>query len=108
MTQDEAVKQWREGAERNLDAARDMVKASHRDWALFIGQLSLEKLLKGLIVKKKNETPPFSMILSGSLNWRASKPTKGNESNWQKLPVSMLPLDMTTSKVSCITRRHRH
>lgn len=59
MTQDEAVKLWRKSAERNLDTAKDMVKAGHRDWALFIGQLSLEKLLKGLIVKNKNETPPF-------------------------------------------------
>lgn len=53
------MKLWRESAERNLEAAEDMAKFGHRDWALFIGQLSLEKLLKGLIVKEKNETPLF-------------------------------------------------
>lgn len=32
---------------------------NHRDWALFVGQLSLEKLLKGLIAKQTNEAPPY-------------------------------------------------
>ncbi len=59
MTQDEAVKSWLENAERNFIASCDMAKSNHRDWALFIGQLSLEKMLKGLIVKKINQTPPF-------------------------------------------------
>lgn len=59
MTKDEAVKRWLEGAETNLSASLDMAKSNHRDWALFIGQLALEKLLKGLITKKTDETPPF-------------------------------------------------
>jgi len=32
--------------------AREMMRLKHYDWALFLGQLSLEKLLKGLILKK--------------------------------------------------------
>lgn len=59
MTKDEAVNRWLEGADRNLAACLDMAKSSHRDWALFIGQLALEKLLKGLITKKTDATPPF-------------------------------------------------
>ena len=59
MTKDEAVKSWLESAERNLSASSDMAKSNHRDWALFIGQLALEKLLKGLITKKTDATPPF-------------------------------------------------
>ena len=59
MTQEEAVKHWLESAERDFEVSKDMVQTNHRDWALFIGQLSLEKLLKGLVVKKTNQAPPF-------------------------------------------------
>lgn len=59
MTKDEAVNRWLEGAEKNLSASLDMAKSGHRDWALFIGQLALEKLLKGLVTKKTDATPPF-------------------------------------------------
>lgn len=59
MSNKEAVKRWRESAERNLETARDMVRLKHRDWALFIGQLALEKLAKGLVEKKTGDTPPF-------------------------------------------------
>lgn len=59
MTQNEAVKRWRESAERNMETAKDMLRMKHRDWALFVGQLALEKLLKGLIVKRKDNAPPF-------------------------------------------------
>jgi len=59
MTKDEAVKRWLEGAEKNSSASQDMAASGHRDWALFIGQLALEKLLKGLITKKTDATPPF-------------------------------------------------
>lgn len=59
MTKDEAVKSWLESAERNLSASLDMARSNHRDWALFVGQLALEKVLKGLITKKTDATPPF-------------------------------------------------
>lgn len=59
MTKDEAVNRWLEAAEKNLAACLDMVKSHHRDWALFIGQLALEKLINGLITKKTDATPPF-------------------------------------------------
>lgn len=59
MTKDEAVNRWLEGAQKNLSACLDMAKSNHRDWALFIGQLTLEKLLKGLITKNTDTTPPF-------------------------------------------------
>ena len=39
--------------------AEDMLKLKHYDWTLFMGQLSLEKFLKGLYEKRKNDTPPF-------------------------------------------------
>ena len=35
-----------------MTIAREMMRLKHYDWALFLGQLSLEKFLKGLILKK--------------------------------------------------------
>lgn len=52
MTKIEAVNRWLESARKNLTIAGEMMALKHYDWALFLGQLSLEKLLKGLILKK--------------------------------------------------------
>lgn len=59
MTQDEVLRSWREGAEKNLAIGKEMIASGHFDWALFFGQLALEKLLKGLVTKKINQAPPF-------------------------------------------------
>lgn len=59
MTQQEAVKRWQESAQRNLTIAEDMVRLGHYDWALFLGQLALEKLLKGLVEQRTDEAPPY-------------------------------------------------
>jgi len=59
MTQEDAVQHWFNGAQRNLGIAKDLVKLKHYDWALFLGQLALEKLLKGLIAQKTGKLPPF-------------------------------------------------
>lgn len=60
MTQQEAVNRWRESAKRNLASSKEMYASHHYDWSLFVGQLALEKLLKGLIASKKNDAPPIS------------------------------------------------
>lgn len=54
----EVIQEYQFGADRNIKTARDLVKQNHRDWALFIGQLSLEKLLKGLVAARTNEVAP--------------------------------------------------
>lgn len=59
MTQDEVLRSWKESAEKNLAIGKEMIASGHFDWALFFGQLALEKLLKGLVTKKTNEAPPF-------------------------------------------------
>lgn len=59
MTQQDAVTRWRESALRDLQIAEDMMRLKHYDWALYLGQLTLEKLLKGLVTKATNEAPPF-------------------------------------------------
>lgn len=58
MTQDELITRYRDSSQRNLETARDLIKSEHFDWALFLGQLSLEKLLKALILQKTQQIPP--------------------------------------------------
>lgn len=59
MTQKEAVARWTKSAQDNLVVARDLMKLGHYDWALFMGQLAIEKLLKGRVVDRTDETPPY-------------------------------------------------
>lgn len=60
MTQNEAVTQWRESAKRNFITAKEMYGSKHYNWSLFVGQLALEKLLKGLIARKTHDAPPMT------------------------------------------------
>lgn len=85
MTKDEAVKSWLESAERNLSACLDMAKSNHRDWALFIGQLALEKLLKGLITKKTDATLPFIHDLVKLSQLAGAETTEGQKGNLAKI-----------------------
>lgn len=59
MTEEDIIRRFREGADRNLQTAKDLYTSGHYDWALFLGQLSLEKLLKSLVIRKTNKLPPF-------------------------------------------------
>lgn len=58
MNEQDVIKRWQVSSEQNLKTASDLYKLKHYDWALFIGQLSLEKLLKGLVVKSTHTLPP--------------------------------------------------
>lgn len=60
MTQQDAVRRWRASAKRNLTTAKEMYRSKHYDWSLFVGQLALEKLLKGLIARKTHDAPPIT------------------------------------------------
>jgi len=59
MTQTEAIRKWKESARHNLQIARDLLRLGHFDWALFMGQLVLEKLFKGLITSRTGRAPPY-------------------------------------------------
>src|SRR3989344_4872205 len=58
MTELELINRYKQSSLRNLATARDLIKTGHFDWALFLGQLSIEKLLKALILKESNQIPP--------------------------------------------------
>ena len=59
MTQQKTTVLWRKSGDENLKLVDEMIEHDHRDWALFFGQLALEKYLKGIIVKTTDSAPPF-------------------------------------------------
>lgn len=57
------ISYWLDGAEYDLSVADAMFKTKIYPYALFMGHLSLEKLLKALVVKKTKSHAPFTHSL---------------------------------------------
>ena len=57
------VSYWFNGAKYDLSVATAMLKSKKYPCALFMGHLSLEKLLKALVVKYTEAHAPFSHSL---------------------------------------------
>lgn len=53
------VKQWISGANKDLEVAESLLKSGHHPQCLFFCHLSLEKLLKALVIKETKNHPPF-------------------------------------------------
>ena len=58
MNQEEHIKYWIDSAEDDLDSAFVIYFSKKYHWSLFIGHLSLEKLLKALYVQSTNNKVP--------------------------------------------------
>ncbi|MFN8254084.1 MAG: HEPN domain-containing protein [Bacteroidales bacterium] len=56
---DKLVKYWSESSDDDFNTMIVMYESKKFNWALFIGHLMIEKLLKALFVKAKNDYPPF-------------------------------------------------
>jgi HEPN domain-containing protein len=57
------VKYWLDGAEYDMGVARAMFKSKKYPYALFMGHLALEKLLKALVVKTTQKHAPYTHSL---------------------------------------------
>lgn len=57
MTKDEHLKYWLNSAEKSFQVAQDNFKLKHYNWCLFFCHLTLERILKGLAVKRANKSP---------------------------------------------------
>lgn len=68
---EKTVAYWLEGAEYDLGVAEAMFQTEKYPYALFMGHLALEKLLKALVVKDTREHAPYTP----SLPFLASKLT---------------------------------
>jgi len=60
MTKDEVVKYWLESSEIDFQAMKSLFKNGHYVWALFLGHLVLEKLLKAFYVKNISSEVPYT------------------------------------------------
>jgi len=58
MDIDKSVEYWIKSADHDLDTAESLITEKKFDWALFLGHLVLEKLLKAIFVKQKKLFPP--------------------------------------------------
>lgn len=55
----EQIDYWKKSAEHNWDTALSLFKSKHYDACLFFCHLTIEKLLKGLVVTKTKKTAPY-------------------------------------------------
>lgn len=60
---EKTITYWRKGATYDLSVARAMFKAKKYPYALFMGHLALEKLLKALFVKNTKTHAPITHSL---------------------------------------------
>lgn len=59
MEQQELILFWVQSSDLDFDAMESLYKAKHNNWALFVGHLVIEKLLKACYIKVHNEHPPM-------------------------------------------------
>jgi HEPN domain-containing protein len=57
---DSIIEHWRESSEQNYSTMQNLIKTKEYSWALFMGHLVVEKLLKALYVKTLLKHPIFS------------------------------------------------
>jgi len=53
------IQHWIESSENDFKAMIDLYQTKNNNWALFMGHLVIEKLLKALYVKIKGDYPPM-------------------------------------------------
>jgi HEPN domain-containing protein len=53
------IESWVNSSDRDFATMNDMYKTKHYDWALFLGHLCLEKLLKAVYLKNTGDNPPL-------------------------------------------------
>ena len=59
MNKDNIIESWVISSDKDFETMNDMYKTKHYDWALFMGHLSIEKLLKALYLKNIESHPPL-------------------------------------------------
>jgi HEPN domain-containing protein len=59
FNKEQVVKYWIESADKDYKTMLDLLQTKNNSWALFIGHLVIEKLLKSLYINKKDEYPPL-------------------------------------------------
>jgi HEPN domain-containing protein len=61
---EKAVAYWTESAKYDLETGSSLLDSGRYPYALFFGHLTLEKILKAIIVKNTNEHAPYTHSLT--------------------------------------------
>jgi HEPN domain-containing protein len=59
MTKEEYIKFWLVSSQNDLESALDIFHSKRYNWALFIGHLALEKLMKALYIEITHDLFPL-------------------------------------------------
>jgi HEPN domain-containing protein len=57
---DKLIKYWTDSSDEDFDTMMTMYESKKFNWALFVGHLMIEKLLKALYVKINDDYPPYT------------------------------------------------
>ena len=60
MNTKKIIQYWKKSAEKDFDIAKTLLKLKRCDYCLFFCHLTIEKLLKGLVVKQIKKSAPFT------------------------------------------------
>jgi len=60
---EKTIKYWRDGAKYDMDTAKALYEKTRYPYALFMGHLAIEKLLKALVVKNTKKHSPYTHSL---------------------------------------------
>jgi HEPN domain-containing protein len=75
---EERVEWYKTSAEDDYGAAKLIWEGKRGDWGLFLGQLALEKLIKGLILRKTGKPAPYThnlVFLYRKMDWEVGLET---------------------------------
>lgn len=61
---DKTINYWLDGAAYDLETGRSLLESKRFPYALFFGHLSLEKVLKALVVKATRQHAPYTHSLT--------------------------------------------
>jgi len=90
------VSYWLEGAQYDLGVANAMFKGKKYPYALFMGHLALEKILKAVIVKNRKTMPPSPipfLIWQRIQNLKSLKQSSLNCANlWSFISRHVIPM----------------
>jgi HEPN domain-containing protein len=59
LDKERIINYWIESSENDFKTMNDLYQTKNNSWALFMGHLVIEKLLKALFIKLKDEYPPL-------------------------------------------------
>ena len=59
FNRDKLIKYWIDSSDEDFDTMISLYENKRNSWALFVGHLMIEKLLKALYVKINGDFPPF-------------------------------------------------